>query len=80
MSRRISHMVPMDGTQHELNDCFCHPDIHEANRTRSVTGLDEVGVAEADAGALIFMHHPAADTSRWQEWREVSDDEDEATS
>lgn len=73
MSRRIKHMVPTDGTEHETHDCYCHPDVIESNAGRAALGLT-VEIAEADSGALTFVHHKSADNDgRWQEWLEHDD-------
>lgn len=71
--RPITHMVPMDGTEHTVVECYCHPDIHESNGTAALMGLEDAGVQASPTGALCFMHHPAARATRWQEWQEIDE-------
>lgn len=75
-TRSMKHIVPMDGAEHAMVECFCHPDITEANQTAALMGLDELGVQSAEPGELIFRHHAAAPFTS-TEIRLEADEEDD---
>ena len=69
-TRDILHLVPVDGVEHTMVGCFCHPNINEANTFHAEMGLEDVGVPESEPGLLIFVHHKAGDSHvtefRWE--------------
>lgn len=72
-SRQISHIVPRDGTEHEMAECYCHPEIHETNAVAATMGLDEAGVKDDVSGALTFVHRSASSTAEWDIGYETDD-------
>jgi hypothetical protein len=78
-AREISHVIPVDGFDHEMEDCICHPQIREENAFAAQIGLDEsLGVKRKGKGALIFSHSKLADAHEYRIVEEYDEWEDEA--
>lgn len=78
-AREIQHVIPVDGFDHELEDCICHPEIREESAFAAKIGLDEsLGVNRRGSGALIFSHNKLAETSRYRFVDEEAEWEDES--
>jgi hypothetical protein len=76
-AREIQHVIPVDGFDHELEDCICHPEIKEEYAFVAKIGLDEsLGVKRRGSGALIFSHNKLADAHVYQFVDEVAEWED----
>jgi hypothetical protein len=76
-AREISHVIPVDGFDHEMEGCLCHPEIREEYAFAEQIGLDEsLGVKRKGKGALIFSHKKMADTSQYRIIEEYDEWED----
>jgi hypothetical protein len=78
-AREITHVIPVDGFDHEMEDCICHPEIKEENAFAAQIGLDEsLGVKRKGKGALIFSHNKLADARKYRFVEEYDEWEGEA--
>lgn len=77
-AREITHVIPVDGFDHQMVDCICHPDITEENAFAAQIGLDEsYGVKRKGEGALIFSHKKLGDAHVYRFVEEYDEWEDE---
>lgn len=78
-AREITHIIPQDGFDHELEDCICHPEIREESAFAARIGLDEsLGVKRKGAGALMFSHNKLAEAHVYSFVNEEAEWEDES--